>query len=198
MSIKQSIEENSIIWLLTALLTGFLAGIGTYKSVLEIAKLEVISKYDIDQNKKTIEAMEAENKKLINQLNTTGSRSLKPIHPNTAENKKLINLLNKSVSQIVENEKKHNTLSPVIEKTDSFRIKTSMPPTQTKNNIIFRTTYSQVNVFSEPRLESKILHTLGRNSRIILINQGADNAWANIRTQEGDDGWVEAKRIKLN
>ena len=40
MTIRQRIEENIAIWLLGTLLTGFLAGVATYKSVQEIGGLE--------------------------------------------------------------------------------------------------------------------------------------------------------------
>ncbi|UVC31687.1 hypothetical protein [Pantoea sp. SOD02] len=42
MSIKENIENNLIIWFLTSLLGGFLAGIATYKAIIEIAHLEVV------------------------------------------------------------------------------------------------------------------------------------------------------------
>jgi hypothetical protein len=43
MSLKDRIENNVTVWLLGSLLTGFLAGIGTYKAILEIAHLKVVS-----------------------------------------------------------------------------------------------------------------------------------------------------------
>ena len=42
-TIREKIENNLIVWLLGALLMGFLSGIGTYKAALEIMKLETIS-----------------------------------------------------------------------------------------------------------------------------------------------------------
>jgi HEAT repeat protein len=42
MSIKEKIENNAAVFLLGALVTGFLAGIGAYQAILEIAKLKVV------------------------------------------------------------------------------------------------------------------------------------------------------------
>lgn len=42
--IKKSIENNIAIWMLGTLLTGFIAGITTYKGALEIMDLQTISK----------------------------------------------------------------------------------------------------------------------------------------------------------
>ena len=47
MTIKERLENNIVFWTLAMLLAGFLAGIGTYKGVLEIAKLEGISKSEL-------------------------------------------------------------------------------------------------------------------------------------------------------
>jgi hypothetical protein len=44
MSFKERVENNVVVWLLGTLFAGFLAGIGTYQTLLEIAKLAVISK----------------------------------------------------------------------------------------------------------------------------------------------------------
>ncbi len=44
MNLKEKIENNLTIWILGVLLTGFLAGLGTYKGILKIANLEVVSK----------------------------------------------------------------------------------------------------------------------------------------------------------
>lgn len=43
MSIKENIETHPVVWFLSSLLAGFLAGIATYKSVLDIAHLEVVA-----------------------------------------------------------------------------------------------------------------------------------------------------------
>ncbi len=42
MDIRKKIESNSVVWFLGALMAAFGAGIGTYHSILEIARLEVI------------------------------------------------------------------------------------------------------------------------------------------------------------
>ena len=43
MGLKESIENNLAIWLLGTLATGFAAGLGAYKGVLEIAQLDVVT-----------------------------------------------------------------------------------------------------------------------------------------------------------
>ncbi len=45
MSFKQKIESSPILWILGTLLTGFLAGIGVYKGIIEIAQLKVVPKH---------------------------------------------------------------------------------------------------------------------------------------------------------
>jgi hypothetical protein len=48
-NIKEKIENNVVVWMLGTLLTGFLAGIATYKSALEIQGLETIGKERLKQ-----------------------------------------------------------------------------------------------------------------------------------------------------
>jgi hypothetical protein len=43
MGLKEQVQNNAAIWFLGAIITGFLAGIGAYKGILQIAKSEVIS-----------------------------------------------------------------------------------------------------------------------------------------------------------
>ena len=42
MKLKERVENNPVIWTLSMLLAGFLAGIGAYTSVLSIAQLQVV------------------------------------------------------------------------------------------------------------------------------------------------------------
>lgn len=42
-NIKEQIESNIVVWMLGTLLTGFMAGIGTYKGALEIMDLTTIN-----------------------------------------------------------------------------------------------------------------------------------------------------------
>ena len=44
MALKDTIENNPVVWTLGMLVAGFLAGIGTYKAVLEMADLQSVSK----------------------------------------------------------------------------------------------------------------------------------------------------------
>lgn len=48
-NIKEKIENNVVVWMLGTLLTGFLAGIATYKGALEIMSLETIGKERLKQ-----------------------------------------------------------------------------------------------------------------------------------------------------
>lgn len=49
MNLRERIENNLTVWLLSTLTVGFLAGIGAYKAILEIAQLEVIPKVKLEQ-----------------------------------------------------------------------------------------------------------------------------------------------------
>ena len=49
MSLRERIENNITVWLLGTLLTGFLAGIGAYKAIIEIAQLKTISVAEYDR-----------------------------------------------------------------------------------------------------------------------------------------------------
>ena len=69
MTIRERLENNIVFWTLAMLFAGFLAGIGTYKGVLEIAKLEVISKSEfVDLRQRSPEAVSASEKKALNRL----------------------------------------------------------------------------------------------------------------------------------
>jgi hypothetical protein len=46
---KQKIEGNIAVFFLSTLLVGFFAGVGCYKAILEIAKLEVVSKIELEK-----------------------------------------------------------------------------------------------------------------------------------------------------
>ncbi len=48
MNLREKIENNLVIWLLGALFSGFGAGIATYKAVLDMAQLEVISRAKLE------------------------------------------------------------------------------------------------------------------------------------------------------
>lgn len=64
MSLKEKIENNTTIWLLSTLLAGSVAGIAAYKSVLEIAKPPVVNEAELAQIKKeNSELKEALNQK---------------------------------------------------------------------------------------------------------------------------------------
>jgi len=51
MKLKEILENNLIIFYFSALLIGFLSGIGSYKAIIEIAKLETVPKYKIEKLK---------------------------------------------------------------------------------------------------------------------------------------------------
>jgi hypothetical protein len=49
MNLREQIENNLTVWLLSTLLAGFLAGIGAYKAIIEIAQLEVVSRQELHE-----------------------------------------------------------------------------------------------------------------------------------------------------
>lgn len=51
MKLKEILENNPIICYFSVLLIGFLSGIGSYKAIIEIAKLETVPKYKIEKLK---------------------------------------------------------------------------------------------------------------------------------------------------
>ncbi len=72
MKIREQVENNPIIFFLGTLLVGFLAGLGVYKGILEIAHLEVIPRVRYDQCNNSVpqsvmpQPSEEENCNLIN------------------------------------------------------------------------------------------------------------------------------------
>jgi len=60
MGIKETIEKNTMLWFLGALLTAFLAGIGAFEGTLRITGQTVYSKGKFVQ---TVEELEAYKKK---------------------------------------------------------------------------------------------------------------------------------------
>ena len=50
-NLKERIENHPVVWLLSILFVGFLAGLGTYKGILEIAHLKVISAQELNRLK---------------------------------------------------------------------------------------------------------------------------------------------------
>jgi len=86
MGIRKSVEENVAVWLLGTLLAGFLAGIGTYKGIIEIAELTTVPKakaslaekkesqlrQQIEFLERSLSYINARIKGKENQLNNTG------------------------------------------------------------------------------------------------------------------------------
>ena len=58
-SLKRRIEENVTVWLLSTLLTGFLAGVGVYRAVQDMAGLKIMSASEIEDSKRQLVALEA-------------------------------------------------------------------------------------------------------------------------------------------
>src|SRR5512136_876512 len=54
-NIKEKVERNVTIWLLSTLLTGFLAGIGVYHAVQDMAGLKVMSAVDLANSKRQLD-----------------------------------------------------------------------------------------------------------------------------------------------
>jgi hypothetical protein len=56
-SIKERIEQNLVVWLLTSLLTGFGAGMGAYRTIQEIGGLTPVPKSRFEDLQKTVETL---------------------------------------------------------------------------------------------------------------------------------------------
>ena len=52
--IRDKIEQNVTIWLLSTLLTGFLAGIGVYRAIQDMAGLKILSAADLEGSKQKL------------------------------------------------------------------------------------------------------------------------------------------------
>ena len=74
--IKEKIENNIAVWMLGTLLTGFMAGIGTYEGALKIMNLETINKdhrkeLEASTNTASVKNPEIYSVKLPKHLNTS-------------------------------------------------------------------------------------------------------------------------------
>jgi hypothetical protein len=82
MGLKEKIENHPLVWFLSALLAGFLAGIATYKAILEIAQLEVVPKQSITvgnaKSPDSPKTQEKENKKYKVTLEEMGMTEIIP------------------------------------------------------------------------------------------------------------------------
>ena len=54
MSFKQSIENSPIVWMLSTLLAGFLAGFAAYQTILEVSGRVTVASEDYESGKKAI------------------------------------------------------------------------------------------------------------------------------------------------
>lgn len=89
--IKEKIENNIVVWMLGTLLTGFMAGIGTYEGALKIMDLETI-------NKDRLKALEALT--IRSSVKNTEIYSVKlPAYLNTSEIELLFTKLKSSYNQ---------------------------------------------------------------------------------------------------
>lgn len=89
MRLKERIESNLAIWFLGTLVAGFLAGLGSYKAILEIAHLDVVSqnsyvrKDELEAryvDKSTFDVLKLENaqlKETLSQQAITGRTTLR-------------------------------------------------------------------------------------------------------------------------
>jgi hypothetical protein len=57
-NIREKIERNVTIWLLSTLLTGFLAGIGVYRAVQDMAGLKIMSAVDLANSKRQLDELQ--------------------------------------------------------------------------------------------------------------------------------------------
>ena len=53
MTLREKVEQHPGYWLLSALLVGFVAGIGVYEAIVRIAQLQVISKAEVEGLKRS-------------------------------------------------------------------------------------------------------------------------------------------------
>ena len=56
--IRDSIEQNVTVWLLGTLLTGFLSGIGVYRTIQDIAGLRMVAGADLENSKRQLAELE--------------------------------------------------------------------------------------------------------------------------------------------
>jgi len=56
--LKESIEQNVLMWFLGVLVTGFVSGLGAYRTVQDIAGLKVVSQSSLDDTAKKVAALE--------------------------------------------------------------------------------------------------------------------------------------------
>ena len=80
MKLKERVENNPVVWLLSALFVGFTSGIATYQGILAIANLQVVSteKYDSLVEKASevpITEKTEDNTAVIERLNTLIDRA---------------------------------------------------------------------------------------------------------------------------
>lgn len=68
MTLKERVEENIVLWLLGSLLTGFLSGIATYRTVQEVGGLEPVSKIAYKALEQRAGESEASTTRLQNEL----------------------------------------------------------------------------------------------------------------------------------
>ena len=53
MTLRQRIENNPIVWLLSTLLVGFLAGFGAYRTIVEVSSQIIVSKAEYERTTQT-------------------------------------------------------------------------------------------------------------------------------------------------
>ena len=77
MGFKETIEKNTMVWFLGALLTAFLAGIGAYEGVIRISGQTVANKADIVRSTWELEALHKKERFLSLFLRYEQARSFK-------------------------------------------------------------------------------------------------------------------------
>lgn len=56
--LRESIEQNVLLWFVGVLVTGFLSGMGAYRTIQDIAELKVVSQATLDETAKKIAELE--------------------------------------------------------------------------------------------------------------------------------------------
>jgi hypothetical protein len=90
MSIRQKIDDNPIMFVLGAIVAGFLAGIGTYRAIIGIAQLVVITRAEYQQlieSDTQLKSCRGELKSCQSELQSYKSRKEEPAWPHSSDGK---------------------------------------------------------------------------------------------------------------
>jgi hypothetical protein len=81
MTVRERVENNLVVWHLGTLLTGFLAGIATYRGILEIAQLAVVPKSKLENVEPSPPSTTTAKDVPINSVDTPGPSPVPNVPP---------------------------------------------------------------------------------------------------------------------